>query len=165
MFELMFGTVWTAFSILIFVMIIMTGIEQGFVLPCFIMIIFIVIGVAILISGIKKVICDRKTDQFGELCYALITGVMYNGKSSNGARYYDAYAKVYVESEDRFIEAHDDIGKDREKYPVGSYVAVRYYEGDINFEYSVPSFDGLPMHIRDKFDSGSIIPDDMEAWS
>ena len=126
---------------------------------------FVVIGVTFLIFGIKKIVRDKRTDKFGEICYAKITDVIFNGNSTNGVKYYDAYATVYVESKDEFVKTHDEIGKDPMKYPVGSYVAVRFYEGDVNFEYSVPSFDALPMHIRDKFDSGSIIPDDMDIWS
>ena len=136
--------------------------RRGVFFPNMIMIVFIAVGIALMVAGIKKIIRDKKTDLYGEINYALITDVKYNGKSSNGARYYDAYAKVYIESEDRFVEASDDIGKDPNLYPVNSYVAVRYYEGDINFEYAVPSFEGLPLHIREKFDDGQIIPDDMQ---
>ena len=165
MFNLVFGLFWTIVSAICLASSISVAVsdynDKEIIWAILLSGGFVVIGVIFVFFGIKKIVRDKRTDKYGEICYARITDVKYNGNSTNGAKYYDAYARVYVESRDEFVEAHDDIGKDPMKYPVDSYVAVRFLDGDVNFEYVVPSFDGLPMHIRDKFDNGQIIPDDV----
>lgn len=130
-----------------------------------VIILFMIVGLVIVFSGVKKIIRDKKTDLYGEFCYGLVTAVKFNGTVINGVQQYDAYFKVYLESRGKFIEAHEDIRSEIEKYPLGAFYALRYYEKDINIEYKVPSFDALPQNIKDVFDTGEIIPDDNSWYS
>ena len=125
---------------------------------------FIVIGVVITYRGLKKIIANWKTDRKGEVCYGLITDLKFNGTVINGVNQYDAYLKIFVESQGRFVEAHETIGDKTGQFPVGTYYAVKYYEDDINFAYPVRSFEGLPENTRRAFDS-QVIPEEMQYAS
>lgn len=173
MFDLTFGLFWLIFTLFFFFMWNFFPSNEGpgaVIIPNIIIIGFIAIGVWLTYKGIKKVVANKKTDMYGELCYGLITERRFNGNSINDVRQYDAYVKVYIESEGRFIEAHETIGSALNKYPVGSFYAVKYFEDDINFEYQVPSINGLPENVRRAFDT-AVIPCNMnqdtlgqEAW-
>lgn len=168
MFELIFGLAWLSFSLVFFAMWnFLPGGEGGeglLILLNLMSILFMIIGAAITWVGLKKVIANKKTDRHGELCYGLITKVKTNGTVINNEPQYDAYLKVYVESTGQFVEAHESIGGNLGQFPEGTYYAVKYYEGDINFEYPARSFEGLPENVRRAFDS-QVIPMEMNLDS
>lgn len=164
--EIYFGLVFTGFSALFFYMFnFVEGETSGNIaLANVIMLVFMTAGFVITANGVKKLIANKKTDLHGELCYGKITKVIFNGSVYNGVEQYDAYLNVYVESQGKIIEAHETIGDKVYQFIVDSFYAVKYYDGDINFEYPVPSFDALPDHIKEIFDTGEIIPDNI-SWN
>lgn len=167
MFDLIFGLFWLIFSLVFFVMwnFVPADSQSGATSAANVFIIFfIVIGVVITYRGFKKIIANWKTDRKGEVCYGLITDLKFNGTVINGVNQYDAYLKIFVESQGRFVEAHETIGDKTGQFPVGTYYAVKYYEDDINFAYPVRSFEGLPENARRAFDS-QVIPEEMQYAS
>ena len=164
MFDLIFGLFWLTFSLVFFALwnFVPADSQSG---PAgfanVIIVLFIVIGAVITYKGFKKIIANRKTEKYGEVCYGLITSLRVNGTVINGVSQYDAYLKIFVESKGTFVDVHETIGSKTAQFPVGTYYAVKYFENDINFAYPVNSFEGLPENVRRAFDS-QVIPEEMQ---
>lgn len=165
--QIVMGSIFLFFSILMFILFnCVPGDVQGSLLAGNCMLLFfMLIGLAFIVSGIRIFIRDKKTDLKGEFCYGQITDVVFNGIVVNGVKQFDACLKVYIESTGEFITCRERIGFFKEEFDVGSFYALKYYNNDINYEYRIPSFDALPENIREVFDTGEIIPDEVEMGS
>lgn len=130
MFELIFGIVWTLFS-LIFVIAILCAKPIQIYALLFIGI-FILIGVYLIIKGLKKVIKDMKTKNKGEECFGIIKNKYTTGNYVNNNPQYKVDVCVYIESENRVETISEVIGFNPEKYMINSYVKLKYYDNDIN---------------------------------
>lgn len=166
-FEIIFGSIFAFFSgFMFYAFNFLPGEGTGSLAAAnVIMTVFFTIGIMFIVKGVKKLIINKKTDLHGELCYGQVKAVKFNGTVINGVQQYDAYLRVYIESTGKFVEAHENIGDKVHQFPEAGFYAVKYYEGDINFEYPVPSFDALPAHIKEVFDDGQIIPNDNSWYS
>lgn len=139
MFNLLFGLAWTAFTTLIFiVLLVVPGKQRGgadmnpFLFLFFIL--FEVIGLYMIISGLRKVIKDRKTKNHGINCYGIVRDIKTTGASVNDQPEYRAILD-FVNPETNQLETIEEIiGFDDSKYPIDSYVLCKYYQGDINIE-------------------------------
>lgn len=149
MFDFWFGLVWVLFSS--FVLIIgITGGEADLG-ATLMMIPFTLIGVVIMRSGIKEISKNRATEKNGKQCFGKVFGIEETGDRVNGKSLYKAKLLVYVPEESTVEIFEESIGFDYTKYPIGSYVSVKYYCGDINFEYSVYE-KNVPEYIKQKLD-------------
>jgi len=148
MFKFIFGLLWTAFVTPIFIMcLVIPGEQRGGVdmnpLLFIFFIIFEFIGLYMLISGLKKIINDKKTKKYGVKCYGIIREIQETGSYINNSPEYKAILD-FLNPETTQIETIEEIiGFDYNKYPVNSYILCKYYKGDINLEkliseYKVP---------------------------
>lgn len=139
MFKFLFGLVWTAFVTPIFIMCLVVPGEQrgGVDMNPFLFIFFIlfeVIGLYMLISGLRKIIKDRKTKNHGIKCYGIVSDIQTTGSYVNGNPEYKAILD-FVNPETNQLETIEEIiGFDYNEYPIDSYVLCKYYQGDINLE-------------------------------
>ena len=139
MFKFLFGLVWTAFVTPIFIMCLVAPGEQrnGADMDPFLFIFFIVfevIGLYMLISGLRQIIKDRKTKKHGIKCYGIVRDIQTTGSYVNDKPEYKAILD-FVNPETNQLETIEEIlGFDYNKYPIDSYVLCKYYQGDINLE-------------------------------
>ncbi len=148
MFLFVFGLVWFLFSVLFLAIMILSTSQTGSEAPIFAYIIiglFIAIGLYMLIKGIKKIIQNKKTEKYGEICYGIVTNVYPDGSYVNNAPEYQADVYLYITSEGRTDTITEIIGFDPMKYPTKSYVKVKYYQGDINIIEGLNSIKDVPM--------------------
>lgn len=139
MFNFLFGLVWTSFVISIFIMCLIVPGEQrgGIDMDPFLFIFFIifeVFGLYMLISGLRKIIKDRKTKKNGIECYGIVRDIQTTGLYRNDNPEYKAILD-FINPETNQLETIEEIiGFDYNKYPINSYVLCKYYQGDINLE-------------------------------
>jgi len=146
MFELIFGLIWTLFSsIFVVVMFLAEDVPPFFIL---IIALFIIIGVFLFIKGLLKVIKNIKTNKYGEVCYGYINNIYPDGSYVNGSPEYKADIYTYIPSTNTTENISEIIGFDSLKYPVESYIVGKYYEGDINIEKRLDSFQELPLNAQ-----------------
>lgn len=139
MYNFIFGVVWTVFVTLMFIMCLFVpgeqrgGADMDFSLLIF-FILFELFGLYLLISGLKKIIKDKKTNKYGIQCYGIISEIKKTGTYVNDYPEYKAILN-FVNPETNQIETIEEIvGLDYNKYPINSYVLCKYYHGDINIE-------------------------------
>lgn len=144
MFELIFGSIFlivSAFTVLP-MFLINDFAALGF---RFIFLIFPIIGFIFFFIGLMKVIRNIRTTAKGEECYASIVDVFPTNKFINGAPVMRATFRVYAESIHQVVEIEEDVGINPFKISPGVYVAVKYYNNDVNIlriveEQEVPSY-------------------------
>lgn len=146
MFNLKFGIVWTTFVSIIFIICLAVPGEQrggdDFDLSMFIFFaIFEVIGISILVKGIKTVKKDKKTKKYGVNCYGIVRDIVETGSSSNGKSEYKALVEFLNPATSNVEKIEEIVGFDSNKYPVNSYVLCKYFEGDINIENLLSEID------------------------
>lgn len=161
MFELIFGLAFLTISAIVIVPVIITGeaIELMFVF-----LIFPIVGIIMFVIGLIKVIRDAKTSIKGEVCYASISDLFATNKSINESSVMKAVFNVYLESEHRVVEVEEEIGVRADRYPIGSYVKVKYYNNDINVlehieEQEVPSYALERIKVKDVTTGDIIVVD------
>lgn len=154
MFELIFGAVWTAFSLFVFFMLSGSWFENGslildgdMLLSTVFIGIFVVIGLVIMIKGLKKVIANAKTSKHGEDGYAILRDILPTGSYVNGVPELKGVFFIYVLSNNHTEMIEEIIGFNPLKYQVNNYVKVKYYNGDINIIEKV-SDELVPEHIK-----------------
>ena len=139
MFKFIFGLVWTAFITPIFILCLVVPGEQrgGVDMNPFLFIFFILfelIGLYLLISGLIKIIKDKKTKKYGVQCYAVIDDIQETGSYVNNNPEYKAILN-FVNPVTHQVETIEEIiGFDYNKYPINSYILCKYYQNDINLE-------------------------------
>ncbi len=154
MFNLLFGIVWTLFSTLFLVIIFASSFsntsyngEPGFnmdmslIIPLLMMIVFITIGIVLIVKGAKKVIKDSKTKKYGIPCYGIIQNLQRTGAYVNEQPEYKAILDVINPNTNMVEKIEEIVGFNYNKFPIGSFVICKYYEGDINFEHKIEPSD------------------------
>lgn len=129
MFELVFGIFWTLFSLFMFFIVLFSKAGMSAVL---FLVFFIAIGVFLIVKGLTKVVRNYKTSKNGEECFGIIKNVYESGTYINDSAEYKADVIVYIESLGKVEIISEVIGFNLSKFPVGSYVKLKYYNGDIN---------------------------------
>lgn len=148
MFELIFGIVWIIISSSVFIPFLI--VEESMpkevnvfstMNPMLIImaILFYGIGIFLVVKGAKKLIKDKKTEKNGEECYGIVESTNTTGAYVNGRPEYEALVQIYISSQNKTERITEKIGFDYNKYPIGSYVKVKYYNGDINIKEKVDS--------------------------
>lgn len=135
MFQLIFGTIWTAFCSL-FLYIMLDGISTGATVMenlgvgLAVISVFLIIGIVLIATGLKKIIKNIKTNKHGKEAYGIILDIYHSGSSVNGRPELKADVLVH----DGFVSDvyTEIIGFNRYKYSINDYLIVKVYEGDIN---------------------------------
>ena len=162
MFKLLFGLIWTAFVTPIFIMcLVIPGEQRGGVdMNPFLFIFFILfeaIGLYMLISGLSKIIKDRKTKNHGIKCYGIVSDIQMTGSYMNGNPEYKAKLDFINPKTNQLETIEEIIGFDYNKYPINSYVLCKYYQGDINLENLVPENE-IPVEIKKYLVPNQLVP-------
>ncbi len=145
MFELVFGLIWTAFSLLFVVIAFSAGGISA--LPVLgIMGIFIAVGVFLIVRGGKQVVKDYKTKKNGDEVYGMVIEICPSGASVNDRPIMNADV-VIAEVHGGVGVYTDTIGTDRNKYRIGDFLIVKHYDDDINIVSRVDE-DMVPEDIR-----------------
>ncbi len=151
MFEIMFGLIWTAISLLIFIVMLSTGSVFGILF----MLIFVAIGLFVLWTGVKKLKANKDTDIHGVETYGIVVDIRPSGSSVNGRDILNADVVIVEETgvTGRYTES---IGTSYNKYRIGEYVFVKYYNDDINIINKAEATI-VPEHIKEKLASEGYI--------
>ena len=165
MFEIFFGLIWTmitafvtfgfyagtAATIRVNGELVSQAEFNGMLFPKIFLGIFWVIGITMIVIGIKKIIKNSNTEKFGEVCYGRIISISKTGAYVNGVPQLKALITVYIESNGEVTEVEEVIGlATNRKYNVGDYVEGKYYNGDINISSYVPET-MIPSYIQSRF--------------
>ncbi len=151
MFKLKFGLLWTAFTTFVFAICVIVpaeernGAEMSVGLFLFFSL-FEIIGIWVIISGIRQIRIDHKTKKFGETAYGRIISISETGASSNGNNEYQAEVLTYLPSENATKYFKEIVGFDPIQYDDGDLVELKYYNNDINI-LQVVTEDQIPSHI------------------
>ena len=133
--NLIFGLIWTAITFICTLPVLFEG-EIGVML---FLSIFWIIGIYLIKSGLKEIRTNKATDDFGEECFGIITDIYETGTYVNSVPELKAELKAYIPSLGRTISAAEKIGLADKvtEYDIGTYVLLKYYNGDVNIVYSV----------------------------
>ena len=165
MFKLIFGLIWTAFSV--FIAFMMYGNVAGTITvngevvsqakfnsmlwPKLFIGLFIIVGLILCFSGIKEIFTNMQTNKLGVENYGVIIDLRPSGSYVNGKSELKAEVAVYID--DYNIESYEEIiGFDRLKYKPGDYVKVKHHNKDINIIEKINE-DYLPMEIKEVLDN------------
>lgn len=128
---------------------------SGMLMPKIVIGIFWLIGLFLLFKGIKKCIKNASTNVNGELCYGKICSVYESGAYVNERPELKADFLVYIPSTLETKTISEIIGFDYYKYTEGTYVELKYYNGDINIEAVIDS-SILPLDAKNALVDSSI---------
>ena len=117
--------------------------------PKLVILLFLAIGIVMLIKGIKIIFRNTRTKKHGERCYGRVLDVRRNGVYVNNVPMYKAQVMIYSNDEMCEQTVWEDIGYDPSLYPVGSFVKVLYYQGDINFDSESTQVDDMPNNTKE----------------
>ncbi len=159
MFELIFGLLFTIISTIILIVFLASG--ESNIIVLLVCGLFLIIGLIFMIKGLIKIIKDILTSKKGEECYGCVKDIQETGEYVNGAPIYKAEFNVYVESEYRTFELSEKIGMKPEKYPIGSYAKLKYYDNDINIIESIEET-SIPEEIKEKIKVDKMIDEIIE---
>lgn len=168
MFELIFGIVWTAITAFItfglygFPGDVSTNTNivsqeefSSALLPKFFLGMFWAVGIFILFRGIIKIIKDISTNIKGEECFGKVYNIYNSGTYVNGRPELKADILVYIQSLQDTMIVSEIIGFNIGKYRIGSYVKLKYYNGDINFERIIDEYE-LPLDAKYQFEKSQL---------
>lgn len=146
MVELIFGIFWTIVSVLMLVLAWSAG---GLVIAF--MLVFVVVGLFLVFTGLKKVLANRATNIYGVETYGIVVDVRPSGTRINDRPVLNADVVIVEESgvTGRYTES---IGTSYNKYRVGEYVLVKYHNDDINI-INRADISIVPQYIKDKLQS------------
>lgn len=119
--------------------------------PIVILGIFLIVGITLIVKGFKKLVIDFSTNTKGEECFGKIYNTYNSGVYINESPELKADILVYIPSIGETRVISEVIGFDRLKYPFGSFVKLKYYNGDINLQAVVDEQE-LPANARAEFE-------------
>lgn len=134
---------------------------NGMLFPKIFLGIFWIIGIFFIIKGAKKIFIDKKTSVLGEETFARIINMYPSGASVNNIPEIKADFCVYIPSSNNTEIISEILGLNVVKYSIGSYVSVKYYEGDINIT-SLISEEQVPYGIKEKLNSDILTKEYLE---
>lgn len=142
MFYIIFGTVWTAFTCLIgVVMTCSDGITINDVyiedptfadlIPVYLFLaIFLAVGIFILSKGLKIILTNAKTKRLGEERFAVITDIQETGTYINDRA--ELKAILLVANDFGGTDRYEEILRMKDDYEIGDFVIVQQYKADVN---------------------------------
>ena len=162
MFELIFGIIWTAFSCFFAIMFFnvpannyyVNGTEvseaafKAMLMPKLIIGLFIAVGIIMMIKGGRKVLKNMQTRTHGELCYGRVLAVERTGTYVNERPIFKAEIYLHSQLDGEDYTIWEEVGFNPQKYPTGSFVQVKYYKGDINFDETSAYTEDIPESMK-----------------
>lgn len=144
MFELIFGIMWTVIVAIVTLSFYMPGgtikvngqiVSQNefneMLWPKLFLGLFWLIGIIMIIIGLKKLLVNAKTSIRGKLTYGVVIDILETNMYSNGNP--QLKADVAVIMEDKSIKRFQEvIGYSYNKYRIGELISVKYCGNDIN---------------------------------
>lgn len=150
MFNLIFGLVWTIFSTFCFsLMFVDGGNFEPAIIPFALL--FEGVGIWLIVSGLKQVITNKKTDIHGISTYGIVLNTLKTGSYVNNVPELKAEVLTYLEYERTTKVFQEIIGLAPAKYNVGAYVSVKQHENDINIIEEVDR-DTIPNYILESLE-------------
>ena len=151
MFELVFGFVWLLITAPVtFAFFLSTDqADTNIVAVLLFLSVFWIIGILMLIKGLIKVIRNILTAKNGKYYIGKIIEVYPSGNSVNGRSLYNAEITFYIDSENEIKTLKETVGYSEDKYPIGSYVKVKYYKNDINIIEAIEDESLVPYKLKD----------------
>lgn len=149
MFELIFGCFWSLITSIMIIAYIKA--DEG--IDFFLIIIlglFLLIGIFLLVKGLKKIIANKKTEKLGEECYGQVKNIYPNGNSVNNRPQYNVDLLVYIQSKNNMETVTESIGFNANQYQINSFIKGKYYNGDINIK-EVIDYNLIPLNVRPNF--------------
>lgn len=133
--NLIFGLIWTTITFICTLPVLFEG-EIGVML---FLSFFWIIGIYLIKSGLKEIRTNKATDNFGEECFGIITDIYETGTYVNDVPELKADIKAYIPSLLETISVSEKLGLAHKagEYDIGTYVLLKYYNGDVNIVYSV----------------------------
>ena len=121
MFEFIFGLIWTSFVTPIFIFCLLVPGEQrgGEDMNLFLFIFFVVfelIGLYMLISGLIKIIKNIRTKKHGIKCYGIVTDIQPTGSYVNGNPEYKAEVDFINPETNQLDTIEEIVGFNYDKY-------------------------------------------------
>lgn len=164
MFELIFGSIWLGFSVLISIpfLFAMSSTEGMifFIVPFFGL--FYAIGIIMIVIGAKKVAKNNKTEKFGELTFGKILRIFQSGNYVNGNPELKADIGA-VNPNTKMLESFSEvIGFAPAKYRVGEYVLLKLYNNDVNIVERANE-SSIPINVKDLLDSAFPTPKEKDV--
>ena len=168
MFELIFGTFWTLFMVFstyafygtngdVYVNGTPVSHEEFSAMlgPKLLFGLFWAVGLFMMGKGLIKVIKNILTNQRGEECFGRVDSIYNSGAYVKNRPELKADFLVYIPSTQETKVVSEIIGFNRYNYEIGSYVKLKYYEGDINIEGVIEEFE-LPSDAKYQFDESPL---------
>ena len=92
---------------------------------------------------------DKRTEQYGNYYYGRIVKIdVLSYDQEHDIRTYGAEVCFYCREEMRVRKVSDKCGYNKFEYPIGSYVKIKYYDDDINFDEDSANVTGMPENIK-----------------
>lgn len=160
MFKLIFGLVWTAFTIFALVAFTSpagTSGQSGSGSAWVVLIVFLVIGIFLTLKGLKQVVADIMTKVKGIEIFGVVTDIKETGAHVNNRP--ELKAKIAAILPDRTVrEFYEIIGFNYTKYKLGEVVKLKHYKNDVNIleimQDSWLSYDDLEIVERIRMQNG-----------
>lgn len=126
MFEIIFGAFW----MLIVAPMTISTLADGDFGSMILLLPFLAVGIWLLYSGFKKVAKNAKTNAQGSNSYGLVVDFSESGTYINGNPVWNAHIMAIAEY-GLVHEFKEEVGLNP-KFDVGDFVAIKYYQDDIN---------------------------------
>lgn len=108
----------------------------------------LLVGFIILINALMRYIKNKRTKDYGEECYGIITDIVGTGMTVNGESQLKPIIK-FINPETNQLETCECIvGYDPGEYPMASYVQCKYLKGTITIE-NIIFEENIPENIRE----------------
>lgn len=156
--NIIFSTICCVFAVIYTIYIVISS-ETVSLSTILFLLIVILAGLSFIIKKLKKIILDHKTEKFGEDSYAYIKNIYPKENNTNSRPLYQGYFIVYIPSKNKTEKITEKVGYDALKYQIGTFVKVKYYNGDINIK-EVTDYNALPLNVRPYFDQLISSPND-----
>ena len=108
--------------------------DPALLMPLVIISMFFIISIISLIVEIIAFVKNNKTKKYGTLCYGIVQDIKSTGLYINEQPEYKAILDIVNPNTNQLERVDENVGFNYNKFPIGSYVLCKYYNGDINFE-------------------------------
>ena len=147
MFFIIFGGIFLAVSIFSLIMFLSFNVLEIWSIAF--LGLFFLIGIISFLYGLFRAIRNARISIKGEDCYASVENYYETNVYINGYPVMQFEFNVYVESTHMVEKVTEKISGDPDRYPIGSYVRVKYYNHKIKVIGPVNDMD-VPSYARDR---------------
>ena len=119
------------------------------IMPLFVSVLVLILGILLFLKGFIQFIKNFLTSKYGEDGYGVVESLVPSGVRVNDSNEYEANVAIYLPSCGETVHAREVVGFPPVRYPVGSFVFVKYYKGDVNIIGFVSNHDELSEEVKD----------------